>query len=112
MGGLKDFQRKNSKFIKLEDGESFTGKYNGYSFSMNTMTGKEVPVYKFIIDGQEKLFQTQSGKMCAFFDEDSGSAKKGQMVKITRKGLAMQTSYEPELIINDNDLGPSQEVPF
>ena len=111
MGALNDFKRKNSKFIKLSDGESFVARYNGYSMMFNKLTSKDVPVYKFQTEDGEKFLQSQSGKLCAFFDEDEGSAKKGQVVKIKRVGIGMQTNYEPELIIND-EFEPDTKVPF
>lgn len=111
MGALRDFSKKNSKFLKLDDQEVFVGRYNGYAMSFNKLTGKEVPVFKFVTDDGEKFLQSQSGKLCAFFDEDEGSAKKGQIVKIKRNGVGMQTSYDVELIITD-DLGPDTNVPF
>ena len=94
MGKLSEWGKKNSKFLKLDDGESFIGKYNGFSFSMN-QNGDEVPVYKFKdSEGKEKLLQSTSKSLIKAFDEDLGPFKAGQTLEITRHGLDTKTSYE------------------
>lgn len=104
MGRLKDYSKKNSKFLKLEDGESFIGTYLGYSMTFNKMSGKEVPIFKFKDEeGQEKFLQSQSGFLCHFFDEDSNESKVGDVIKITRIGTGMNTKYQA---IVDNEIIP------
>lgn len=93
MGKLAEWSKKNSKFIKLDDKETFVGKFIGYSFMLGK-DGKEVPVYKFkTSEGDEKLLQSTSKALVKAFD-DNGTYKVGTVVSITRHGLMAETTYE------------------
>lgn len=96
MGTLKQWAKENSNFIKLDDGESFEGIYQGYVFAVN-QNGQETPCYKFkTTDGKQKMLQSQNKALCDAFDEESGTFKKNDSVKITRRGLDKNTRYEVE----------------
>ena len=111
MGELSDFAKKNSKFIKITDGESFTGVYQGYMMTLDKQ-GVKKPTYEFLIDGQVKYFTSASGFLANEFDSEKGKYKKGQRVKIVRIGNPPSVLYQTELIINDSDLGATEEAPF
>ena len=101
MGDLADFARKNSKWLKLDDGESIAVKYLGFAFMLN-QNGDEVPCYKFkLLDGETKSLQSQSGFLANFFDSDKGEAKVGDTVKLTRTGLSTETRYQ---VVVDNTI--------
>lgn len=92
--GLKQWAKENSKFLKLEDGESVDLKYMGYVMSLNK-DGDEIPAFKFQTkEGKIKILQSRSGNLCAKFDETEGEFKKGDTVTLTRKGLGQQTTYD------------------
>lgn len=92
--GLKQWAKENSKFLKLSDGESANLKYMGYVMSIDK-EGNEVPAFKFQnTDGKVQLLQSRSSKLCAAFDETEGEYKKGDMVRLTRKGSGQQTTYD------------------
>ena len=94
MGNLKQWQKDNSSFVKLGDGESFVGFYMGYSFMMG-QDGKEKPCFKFKdMNGGLKSLQSQSGDLINAFDEDNGTFKKGDKVRLTRFGLEKNTKYK------------------
>lgn len=111
MGKLKDWADDNSTFIKLADGESFEGEYQGYAFAL--FKGKKVPCYEFLIKGKEKSLTTSSYVLAAAFDEEQGTYKKGDKVVITRKGVDTETSYS--IMGADIQLLPKasdEEAPF
>ncbi len=98
MGKLSEYAAKNSKYLSLGDGESFKGKYKGYVMELNR-NDEETPGYKFEDEyGTLKMLNSQSKVLAKFFDEDTGKAKLGAIVKIIRKGKGADTRYEAELI--------------
>ena len=98
MGKLSEYAAKNNKYLTLEDGETFEGKFMGYAFEKNR-SGDDVPCYKFEDEfGTSKMLNSQSKALAKFFDEDDGKAKVGAIVKISRKGKGSETRYEAELI--------------
>ena len=96
MGNLKQWAKENSNWLKLDDGETFHGQYLGYSFAIN-QNGKEVPCYKFKdMQGNTKTLQSVSQVLINLFDEETGKFKKGDSIRITRRGLEKETKYEVE----------------
>lgn len=94
MGKLNQWAKDASPFLKLEDGEEFSGKYMGYAFVVN-QNGDEVPCYNFkTIEGKVKRLQSASKALANFFDEDNGQGKVGDTIKIKREGLQKDTTYE------------------
>ena len=103
MGRLSEYVAKNSKYLALDDGESFTGKFKGYEMEVNEK-GEQVPCYKFEDEFKtSKSLTTQSKVLAKFFDEDDGKAKLGAIVKITREGKGNKTRYAVELIKQGED---------
>lgn len=91
---LKQWAKDNSNFIKLGDGESFSGIYMGYSMMMG-QDGKEKPAFKFKNStGNIQILQSQGMSLINAFDENEGVFKKGDTVTITRHGLKENTKYE------------------
>jgi hypothetical protein len=110
---LTQFVKDNSKFLRLSDGESFTGSYVGYKISANSYDPeKEIVVYKLKFeDGKEVFWQTASCAVAKLFSKFKG----GEKVVITRHGDGTQTKYEiksPEVMISKDELEPDEEVPF
>lgn len=94
--GLKQWAKENSKYLKIEDGETVNVKYMGYVMAIN-QAQQEVPCFKFQTeDGKVKLLQSQNRVFIDAFDEETGKYKKGDYVNITRSGLQQQTRYEIE----------------
>lgn len=88
MGDLAQWAKDNSPFIKLSDGESVTGIFNGYEKSK--YRGK--PLIEYNIGG--KILSSSSGRLANCID----SINQGDEIKITRFGEGMQTTYEVEMI--------------
>lgn len=95
MGSLRDWAKQNSKFLKLDDGESINVKYMGHVKALNK-DGDETLAFKFqTMDGKTQILQSRSMALIeAFDDEGHGSFKKGDNVILTRHGLQQQTTYE------------------
>ena len=99
MGDLADWAKENSPFIKLADGESVTGIYNG--FNKSSYMGK--PLIEYQID--KKVLSSGSGKLASLMDKVS----KGTEITITRHGNGTETTYtvkrsgEDEAIAWDED---------
>ena len=90
MGKLSEWADEQSPFIRIADGESVTLEYTGFS----TMTShfdpdKEVIQYKFLVDGEDKFWETGSQKVARAFDV----IEPGMMVTITRDGEGQGTKY-------------------
>lgn len=88
MGELKDWADSNSKFIKLNSGDSVTGKYEGHQMG----SYKGTPLVEYKIDG--KVLSSGSSKLATRMD----SVTEGAKVKITRFGEGYDTNYEVEIV--------------
>lgn len=109
---LNDFVKDNSKFLKLEDGETFKGRYMAFKVTTSKFDPeKETCVYKLAFeDGKEVYFQTASVAVARTFSKFTG----GEKVSITRHGTGNKTSYEiksPEIHLTDDELQPDEELP-
>jgi len=89
---LEDFARRNSKFLKLDDKESFTGKYVSSKCVPSAFDpDKEIVQYELeYLDGQKVTWNNGSGRVAKEF----AKIKLGETVTITRDGLATKTRYE------------------
>ena len=95
MGDLKDWSRKQSKFVKLEDGESMTLQYEGFDIIPSKFDPEKQSIrYKFSLNGDKKFWENGTQKVALQFD----NIKTGSIVKVTRKGLEKATSYAVEVI--------------
>lgn len=113
MKNLNDFVRDNSKFLRLEDGESFEGFYLTFKVTGSKYDPeKETVIYKLRYeDGKEVYFQTASVAVAKTF----GKLKGGEKIKIKRKGAGTNTQYlisSPDLQISPEELEPDQEIQF
>jgi hypothetical protein len=109
---LNDFVKDNSKFIRLDDGESFEGTFKSFKVvSSQFDPEKETVVYKLAyLDGKESFWQTSSVRVAKLFSKFKG----GEIVKITRHGKGNETKYEissPDIKIEKEEIGPDDEVP-
>jgi len=89
VGKLAEWSKENSKFIKIADGESYEGEYQGYSIGTN-MNGDPAIIYK--LDGKE--LKSSSAKLASMFDK----LDIGTRVKISRSGEGLQTKWKLETI--------------
>lgn len=96
MGKLTDFAKRNSPFIKLNDGESIEAVYKG--FKESSYMGKETVVY--LLDN--KMLTSSSGKLALLMDNVTKETK----VKITKHGTGMNTTYSVEVEGKDGDYQP------
>ena len=84
--------KKNSPYLTLSDGESFTGQFVGVEKGMSSFG--ETNYYTFLVDGIEKSFNNKSfGFLSGMM---KAGIKEGDTVKITRKGSDKATKYKIE----------------
>lgn len=86
---LKKWAKDNSKFIKLESGESFEGEYEGHKEALNM---NQEPTIQYKIEG--KTFNSSSGALAMTMSD----IKIGTKVRITKFGAGMQTKYQVEVL--------------
>lgn len=91
---LKQWAKENSKFLKIEDGETVNVKYMGYVMAIN-QNQEDVPCFKFqTSEGKVKMLQSKNSSFIEAFDEETGKFKKGDYVSISRSGTKQNTRYE------------------
>lgn len=91
---LKQWAKENSKFLKIDDGETVNVKYVGYVMALN-QNQEETPCFKFQTeDGKTKILQSKNSSFIDAFDENDGRFKKGDYVQISRTGTKQNTRYE------------------
>lgn len=94
MSELASWSKKNAKFFKLEDGESETVTYEGYTIIKSSFDPeKEVVRYTLKTVHGIKTWDSSSGRIANFFDQ----VKPGQKVTITRIGVGKDTTYKVSL---------------
>ena len=94
---LKDWASKQSKFVRLADGESTTGvflKATEVEDSFNA--GKTKIRYTLEIDGEQKIIESSSVNLA----RQMGAIEEGEIVKITRTGEGMNTRYSVGKVIS------------
>lgn len=100
MGRLREFAKENSLYVKLGDGESYEGIYFG--FRESSYKGKPLIEYKL----DDKILSSSAGYLAECMDQIPLKTK----IKITRNGLAMQTTYR--VFVDDKEIRPpSHELP-
>ena len=78
-------------FVKLQDGESFEGKFISVEKAVG-YKGKETNEYTFLVKDIEKTLQTSSFSLLSSMV--AAGIKEGDMVRITRNGEGMSTKYK------------------
>ena len=109
---LHDYVKDNSKFLRLDNGESFEGTYVGFKVTGSRFDpGKETVVYKVKYDdGKEVFFQTASIAVAKLFSKFRG----GEKIRITRTGSGTNTKYKissPDIQISEDELQPDDDLP-
>ena len=109
---LTKFVKDNSKFLRLSDGETFTGTYVACKVTQSTYDPeKETVVYKLRYDdGKDVYWQTGSCAVAKLFSKFKG----GEKISITRHGELTKTKYEiksPDIQISRDELEPDEELP-
>lgn len=110
---LNEFVKDNSKFLRLDDKESFEGTYVTFKVTGSQFDpDKETVVYKLRYpDQKEVYFQTASVAVAKAF----GKLKGGELIKIVREGSGTKTKYHissPDLQVSAEDLEPDQDIQF
>ena len=95
---IYDEAKKQSKFIKLGDGESFEGKFISVKEGQNSL-GQDTKFYIFHVDGIDKTFNSSNFSLLRGMVE--AGVNEGDTCRITRKGIDKSTKYEVEKIIED-----------
>ncbi len=89
VGDLGNWAKKNSKFLKLADGESYEGVYKGYKEGTN-MNGDPTIIYKI----DDKELKSSSAKLAVSFDVIPLETK----IKLSRAGEGLKTIWTVEKI--------------
>ena len=110
---LNEFVKDNSKFLKIDDGETFEGNYLGYKVATSQYDpDKEVVIYQLEFpDGKKVFWQTGSTAVARVISNFKG----GEKIKITRHGTGTGTKYDissPDVVISKDELTPDEEIPF
>jgi len=94
MTDLNGFIKNNQKFFKLQDGETFVGKYMGYSIGINRFDPeKEVANYKLLPADSDKAIFWGCGRVDVAMEFNK--IKPGTMISIKRTGSDKNnTSYK------------------
>lgn len=93
MSDIDDYIKKNTKFLKIGDGEIFRGSFIKYVIIPDEFNpGEETVMYYFHdLDGNELAFKSSSIKLA---QDLAKKAKTGQKIAIKRSGEARNTRYE------------------
>lgn len=89
---MRSTAAKNSKFIKIEDGGSYTGKYLSCD-AVPQQRDPEKETYRYTFeeqDGSKKFLETTSNG----FLRKMAEIARGSMVRIEREGEGPDTRYE------------------
>jgi hypothetical protein len=90
---LDSFVKRNQKFLKLLDNESFTGTYMGFVIGVDPNNpDKEKVTYKFLPQGLDNPVYLASASVS--FAKKMSTIAKSTDVKITRHGIEKNTTYE------------------
>ena len=90
MGSLADRAKELSPWIRLEDGETVTGKYLSWRETPSSFDPKKtIFQYELEVNGIAKYFNSGNKGIALIFDK----LAKGSMVSITRKGQDRETRY-------------------
>lgn len=95
MGQLSDWSDKNSKFVKIEDGQTIEAVYEGFKIIPSHFdSDREVIRYLLKVDDSVKLWETGASGVARFFDK----LQPGGKVKITRHGTGTNTNFDCQAI--------------
>ena len=90
MGELSNYAKRNSQFVKLEDGNSIEATYLGFKVGASSFDpDKETVSYKLEAEYGVKILQSGAIGLARLFDK----VEEGAQVKITRTGKGNQTKY-------------------
>lgn len=90
MSELSDYAKRNSQFVKLEDGESLEAVYRGFKVGANPFDpDKEVVSYKLETEYGVKTLRSAATALARLLDK----VKEGSEIRITRSGKSTQTKY-------------------
>jgi len=89
MGELASWSKENAKYIKIENGESYEGIYNGYKQGVN-MNGDPAIIYNL----DDKEFKSSSTVLAETMD----SIATGSKVRLSRIGEGKNTRWTVTVI--------------
>ena len=95
-------KKANSKFISIEEEESFRGKYVG----VEETTGQfgKTRHYTFLVDGNEKIFNKASDKFLE--NMVKAGVDEGDEITVKREGKGYDTKYP---VVNHSKLKDAEE---
>jgi hypothetical protein len=88
---LKDWGKKNNKFLKLDDGESITATLKSFKPVVKDSFGEEKEVIRYVFitaEGQEKIFDNGSATLANLLADCLG-----QTIILKREGVREKTRY-------------------
>ncbi len=95
MGELSKFAQQNSRFLKIEEGQTIRAAFVSFKFAKSYFNpDKDVVSYTLKTSEGNKVWNTSSGKTAEFFDK----VKPGQIVSITRHGSGNNTKYDLAIV--------------
>lgn len=91
MGQLNEWAKQNSRFFKIEDGETVRVVYEGFKVGKSSFDDeRDVISYTIKTSEGRKVWNSSSPKVASFFDK----IKPGQTVSVTRNGSGRNTNYQ------------------
>ena len=113
----REYNKANSKFIILEEGESFVGVYQNAESGEDPKYGKRI-YFKFKVDEMDKILnRSASGPTYRLLNQmREAGVKVGDKVKITRlknKGNQHQfhvDNFNPPELERNNDTSPIEKI--
>ena len=100
MGKLADWTQKNSKYLKLQDGEKVKVFFRGYKMVTSSFDSEKETI-RYTLDTLLGIVTVQKNyhNAAMFFDE----TKKGQQVLIERNGSGVNTKFKLSLVETDSE---------
>lgn len=108
---IKETKREGSKFLTLEDGESFTAEFVDAKEQEDSKYGAQIS-FRFKQDGIEKQFNRskKSKPTTAILDRMLElDIKPGDMVKVTRDGVATETKFKVDKADEKSQVAQKQD---
>lgn len=95
MGQLSDWSKQNSRFFKIEDGETVRVVYEGFKIAKSSFDAdREVISYTVKTSEGRKIWNTSSAAVAEFLDK----VKQDKTVSITRSGSGKNTKYQLSVV--------------
>lgn len=110
MGQLNKWAKDNSRFFKIEDGETAQVVFEGFKIGKSSFNPeRDVVSYTLKTSEGRKIWNSSSSKVAEFFDK----AKPGQTISVHRTGEGTNTKYELSVVekSDSDDDHPAEPEP-